>query len=158
VVRSEAVALRGRLFLNSDHSRSRSADNYNDPSLHGLARGTGLSPIAAAVAIRAIFACLAKLSGNPTRPSPSWAGFRKDRRSSLVVEGAATYAVRDLPAVSGMVRQHIKRGFTMKTIREAKEAEKVVRSALKSTTPSWKPCSPSEMTATPLPNYIKRSI
>jgi hypothetical protein len=31
------------------------------------------------------------------------------------VEGATTYAVRDLPAVSGMVRRHIKRGFTMKT-------------------------------------------
>src|ERR1035437_4630149 len=59
------------------------------------------------------FACLAELSGNPTRPSPSSAGFRKDRRLSPVVEGATTYAVRDIPAVSGIVRRHIKRGFTM---------------------------------------------
>jgi hypothetical protein len=58
------------------------------------------------------FAFLATLSGNPTRPSPSWVGFSKDRRTLPVVEGAATYAVRDIPAVSGTVRRHIKRGFT----------------------------------------------
>jgi hypothetical protein len=29
------------------------------------------------------------------------------------VEGALFYAVRDVPAVSGIVRRHIKRGFTM---------------------------------------------
>src|ERR1700674_3039759 len=59
------------------------------------------------------FACLAKPSANPTRPSPSSAGLRKDRRLSPVVEGATTYAVRDIPAVSGIVRRPIKRGFTM---------------------------------------------
>jgi hypothetical protein len=34
-------ALRGKAEnINSDHSRSRSADNYNDPWLHGLARAS----------------------------------------------------------------------------------------------------------------------
>jgi hypothetical protein len=133
----------GELYLNSDHSRSRSAYNYNGGWLRRGSRDIGLSLIAAAVAIGATFnyfcrrfaeptgargggvpssilsissdgfAFLATPSGNPTRPSPSWGGFRKDRRTLPVVEGALVYAVRDVPAVSGIVRRHIKGGTQM---------------------------------------------
>ena len=119
----------GELDLNSDHSRSPLGDDYNGGWSRRRSRDTGLSPIAAVVAIGATFnyfcrsfaeptgaggrgipsstisissdgfAFLARLSTDAHRPSTSWVGFRRDRRTLPVVEGALVYAVRDIPAV-----------------------------------------------------------